>query len=186
MKRFAFVPLLALILTACGSLPLAPTSTNAPATQPPTLNVPTFDPNQGPTEQQPTETAPDSPTPPAVWLTDINGARQQGQLGTYCWSSDTAGICADYIWPPADFPIVTVAGGAAIHIEFDEPLPSRFTVTLWDRAGQGTLTDSGERLPEGSFYDWPSGASPGEYLLVVQSFWDAGGDSMVIFGLTIQ
>jgi hypothetical protein len=139
---------------------------------------------------------PGVPAPPALYLVVGDAEEVEGQVGTYCWTSDpdasgqAQGLCVDVFWPPPHEAFMPLPSGE-IRLRFAHTPPATVTLSLYDAAGLAS-DRSAESVAEVAFEQfaepvaWSPEAPPGDYVLVVQAWWpDRGNDAMYSFGVSL-
>ena len=144
-----------------------------------------------------TATSPvDDIEPPPATL-EINGSVQTSGIGTFCWSNESGGLCADMIGVPTQpDPIITSSPiQAQLHLPLEEP-PSNLELQIMPV--DETSIDVGPRNYRWwDYQDQPSGTlpliseqaidlslEPGLYVLRITAWWDGEGD--VTYGFLLQ
>jgi hypothetical protein len=137
----------------------------------------------------------DTPTPPALTLILPSGEASPATQGTYCWTGDGAGLCADMMWPPQHDTFTPIPLAAPFSFAFAENPPTTVTISLYradalygsDQPSFEPLDSVDVEVSSSAEFSWRPEIEPGEYVIVVQAFWpDQGGDSMYSFAVNVQ
>ncbi|HEX6032453.1 MAG TPA: hypothetical protein VFY90_13555 [Tepidiformaceae bacterium] len=145
-------------------------------------------------DETPVSSPPGAPVitePPRATLRLADGRELVAGAGTRCWE----GMCVDMVGPISNPDAFAMNAGDSLALSFEAGLPSS-TSSAWIRVdGQRSeLTSSGERL----WTSFPAlvtpdvqGApavelEPGQYIYVVQAFFDGEGDVMYAFYLDVH
>jgi hypothetical protein len=109
---------------------------------------------------------------------------QDASVGSYCWSHDQGGMCAD---TTLEYVLVgshlVVPPGTVLRIEGDPAEISGRLGTVVDHGNHDVQFDSVQTLSLGQGFDHLQ-ADPGEYTLDLFARW-GGGDAALAFGITI-
>jgi hypothetical protein len=129
--------------------------------------------------------------PPSATLGFPDGRQLAGGAGTRCW----ARMCVDMVGPISNADAFAMNASDSLELSFEAGAPAS-TSSAWIRVDAQTseLTPSGERLwtsfPALVTPDVPGEPAvelgPGQYVYVVQAFFDGQGDVMYAFYLDVR
>jgi len=136
--------------------------------------------------------------PPPATL-EINGNLQTSAIGTYCWSEEKGGVCADMIGIPTPMEALTISSPVMAHLslpidasptvllltvipvtEKDEMQVNASSYRWWNFEAEGRRSE----LPLQSKQDIQVDLDPGLYVWNIQVWWDQKGD--VIYGFLVE
>jgi len=136
--------------------------------------------------------------PPPATL-EINGILQTSAIGTYCWSEEKGGVCADMIGIPTPAEPLTISSPTIAHLslpidtsptvllltvipvtEKDEMQVNASSYRWWNFEAEGRRSE----LPLQSKQDIQIDLEPGLYVWNIQVWWDKKGD--VIYGFLVE
>lgn len=110
-----------------------------------------------------------------------------GAQGSYCWSDDTGGICADYMFPSPQTFAPLVDGNLVYIVVQSNDLPDEVYASLYTPDVQEVLPPTQMQAPEPGVYTLRlENVPPGEYVLLVGGYWAEGKDTSNFFGVRVD